>query len=274
MTASLITKTFEQKTVGTYRGKHSATTVAAEFYFREDGWFNMTKAAKAFGKVPNEFLRLPSTIEYLQAVESHGKIPTLFTTQGGWHLNPDVGTWAHPKLAVFFARWLDVRFAVWCDAVIEDILKGNTPAPAVAPNPAHMLTHEAFAMFTQAVRDEMASMGAAIRELKERPALARPSMIQPPSLQAKPKDALMTIDAFFDEVKPEVQAYRRSRFASTEEYLEALYEKFPHKTFVGFIRGGGLRPEVGTWAHPKLAIAFARGLDMRFNHARALSVAG
>lgn len=34
------------------------------------------------------------------------------------------GTWAHPKLAVFFARWLDVRFAVWCDAVIEDIIKG------------------------------------------------------------------------------------------------------------------------------------------------------
>ena len=33
------------------------------------------------------------------------------------------GTWAHPKLAIFFARWLDVRFAVWCDAMIEDILK-------------------------------------------------------------------------------------------------------------------------------------------------------
>ncbi|WP_079550844.1 KilA-N domain-containing protein [Vreelandella subglaciescola] len=25
------------------------------------------------------------------------------------------GTWAHPKLAVFFARWLDVRFSVACD---------------------------------------------------------------------------------------------------------------------------------------------------------------
>lgn len=34
------------------------------------------------------------------------------------------GTWAHPKLAVFFARWLDVRFAVACDAMIEDILTG------------------------------------------------------------------------------------------------------------------------------------------------------
>jgi hypothetical protein len=26
---------------------------------------------------------------------------------------------------VFCARWLDVRFAVWCDAMIEDILKGK-----------------------------------------------------------------------------------------------------------------------------------------------------
>ena len=32
------------------------------------------------------------------------------------------GTWAHPKLAVFFARWLDVKFAVFCDMVIDDIL--------------------------------------------------------------------------------------------------------------------------------------------------------
>lgn len=28
------------------------------------------------------------------------------------------GTLLHPKLAVFFARWLDVRFAVWCDLMI------------------------------------------------------------------------------------------------------------------------------------------------------------
>lgn len=27
-------------------------------------------------------------------------------------------TYLHPKLAVFFARWLDVRFAVWCDLMI------------------------------------------------------------------------------------------------------------------------------------------------------------
>lgn len=36
------------------------------------------------------------------------------------------GSWAHPKLAVFFARWLDVRFAVWCDMQIDDILHGRS----------------------------------------------------------------------------------------------------------------------------------------------------
>ena len=35
------------------------------------------------------------------------------------------GTFAHPKLAVFFARWLDVRFAVWCDSIIDD--NSNSP---------------------------------------------------------------------------------------------------------------------------------------------------
>lgn len=35
------------------------------------------------------------------------------------------GTFCHPKLAVFFARWLDARFAVWCDLMIDNILRGN-----------------------------------------------------------------------------------------------------------------------------------------------------
>lgn len=37
------------------------------FQFRADGYFNMTKAAQAFGKDVFEFLRLPSTVEYLDA---------------------------------------------------------------------------------------------------------------------------------------------------------------------------------------------------------------
>ena len=47
------------------------------------------------------------------------------------------GTWAHPKLAVFFARWLDVRFAVWCDSVIDELIRG--PKADVFKAPAEPL---------------------------------------------------------------------------------------------------------------------------------------
>lgn len=43
------------------------------------------------------------------------------------------GTFCHPKLAVFFARWLDVRFAVWCDLMIDNILRGNIQTSVVVP---------------------------------------------------------------------------------------------------------------------------------------------
>ncbi|MDT0500315.1 MULTISPECIES: KilA-N domain-containing protein [unclassified Halomonas] len=82
------------------------------FTFREDGYFNMTKAAKAIGKNVNEFLRLPSTSEYLDAL--YGIIPDkdLVDVKRGSGLLPHVGTWGHSKLAVFFARWLDPKFTV------------------------------------------------------------------------------------------------------------------------------------------------------------------
>jgi hypothetical protein len=91
------------------------------FVFREDGWFNMTKAAKHFGKRPVDFLRLPSTQEYIDAlcaISSHKKPDDFFQVKHGRGSLPGVGTWAHPKLPVFFARWLDVRFAVMGDCLL------------------------------------------------------------------------------------------------------------------------------------------------------------
>lgn len=41
------------------------------------------------------------------------------------------GTWLHSKLAVVFARWLDVHFAVWCDQQIDALLRGMHPPPPI-----------------------------------------------------------------------------------------------------------------------------------------------
>lgn len=53
----------------------------------------------------------------------------LTQSQRGSH----AGTWAHPKLAVYFARWLDVKFSVWCDMQIDELIRGCKTDPSRAP---------------------------------------------------------------------------------------------------------------------------------------------
>ncbi|BDX17865.1 hypothetical protein MFKK_06750 [Halopseudomonas aestusnigri] len=93
----------------------------------------MTKAAKAFGKDVYEFLRLPSTVEYTEALTGIFPDKEIVIRKRGSGLHPQVGTWGHPKLAVFFARWLDVKFAVFCDMVIDDILNKKAELTITKP---------------------------------------------------------------------------------------------------------------------------------------------
>lgn len=92
--------------------------------FTGEGWINATDVAKRFGKRPNDWLALPSTQEYMDALARHlitGKSGNFVRRQAG----RSGGTWLHPKLAVSFARWLDVDFAVWCDLHIDAVLRGS-----------------------------------------------------------------------------------------------------------------------------------------------------
>lgn len=118
------------------------------FQFREDGFFNMTKAAKHFGKEMDDFWRNAGVREYCECLaEGLGFNSGVFagvkaapshiteTKSGRYH----GGTWAHPKLAVFFARWLDVKFAVWCDMVIDDLLRGKAEVTITKPEESAVL---------------------------------------------------------------------------------------------------------------------------------------
>lgn len=96
---------------------------ATPITFNDDGWFNATEAAKAFDKETAQWLRLPSTTEYMGALAA--SIPVEITGLVKSKRGQSGGTWLHPKLGVAFARWLDVRFAVWCDTQIDDIIHGR-----------------------------------------------------------------------------------------------------------------------------------------------------
>jgi hypothetical protein len=118
-------------------------------WFNGDGWINAAEAAARFGKVPHEWLRLPETIAYLEALVKYGKIPQLVRTQRG----RNGGTWLHPKLAVAFARWLDVGFAVWCDEQVDALLRGDSKSWASARQEAsigHRAVCDAIALTCEA----------------------------------------------------------------------------------------------------------------------------
>lgn len=90
----------------------------------------MTKAAQHYGKRLDNFMASPDTRDYIEALEQALNSSVCIAKRGGAPGNG--GTWAHPKLAVFFARWLDVRFAVWCDLMVDEILRRRVEVQPVA----------------------------------------------------------------------------------------------------------------------------------------------
>jgi hypothetical protein len=87
-----------------------------ELSFSEQGWFNATQAASRFNKKPNDWLRLPDTQRYVDALIKRedqksdtrlSRITDFVKTQKGNSKLFTQGTWLHPKLAVRFAQWLD-----------------------------------------------------------------------------------------------------------------------------------------------------------------------
>lgn len=128
------------------------------YSFTDAGWFNATEAAKRFDKEPFDWLRQRETVSYICALAKRQtnsdfltelnkikdldgsssasrsrlfnlvKKTGLVRTKAG---APETGggTWLHPKLAVIFARWLDIDFAIWCDEQIDSIVRASYEPP-------------------------------------------------------------------------------------------------------------------------------------------------
>ncbi|MBK8508096.1 MAG: KilA-N domain-containing protein [Candidatus Competibacter sp.] len=122
MTTELILRSF-------LHNDHSITVP-----FTGEAFFNATVAAKAFGKLPGDWLRNKETQKYvgaLRAALAMEQDQLVIVRQGGYP--NEQGTWLHPKLVVAFARWLSHEFAVWCDMQVEEILRGQPHAAAPEP---------------------------------------------------------------------------------------------------------------------------------------------
>jgi hypothetical protein len=101
----------------------------------------LTDMADANGKLFGNWYQLKSTSEYLDKFSSVIAIPItelLQVVQGG---SPDLqGTWAHPKIAIRFAQWCNVEFAIQVDFWIDELL--NTGKVELAPSAPQLLPSE------------------------------------------------------------------------------------------------------------------------------------
>ena len=107
--------------------------------FQNNGYLNATVVAAHFNRRVGNYLKSERTQEYIAALAEKLSVTSKRATednqiviikQGG----TEQGTWLHPKLAVDFARWLDPKFAVWCDEQIEQILSGSLQARKALPS--------------------------------------------------------------------------------------------------------------------------------------------
>lgn len=101
---------------------------------------NATQMAKQFGKLPNDWLRLPGTQEFINELSIARKsrncdYQAVITRAGA----PETGggTWLHEDAAIEFARWLSPKFAIWCNDRIKELL--TTGVATVADDDAAIL---------------------------------------------------------------------------------------------------------------------------------------
>lgn len=120
-----------------------------------DGSFDATTLATSFGKRSHEYLRLPRTIEYIEELSRELKMSSgmdeqnaansiVLTQRGG--VNP--GTRFHPRLMIDYGRWLSVKFAVWLDAWVLELLSRGGKADvddfdAALVRPERLYHHQA-----------------------------------------------------------------------------------------------------------------------------------
>lgn len=122
--------------------------------FLDNGYLNATTIANHFGKKVKDYLKTEQTQQYIAALtESLSKGRKILLEQNQLvivkHGGVGNGTWLHPKLAIPFARWLDPKFAVWCDGQIEQILSGSLKPNADSPYGQWLFYGRAFAVLAK-----------------------------------------------------------------------------------------------------------------------------
>lgn len=91
---------------------------------REDGYLSATDMCQACGKLFADWMRLKSTTDYLQALESDMGIPIsrLVEIKKGNSSNFEQGTWVHSEVSIDLAQWLNMQLRIQVNRWIVELM--------------------------------------------------------------------------------------------------------------------------------------------------------
>lgn len=130
---------------------------------------NATAMCGAFGKKPIEWLRLPTTQRYINALKARWENPTGDNQLVVTKRDINAGTWIHERLIIKLAQWLDVEFELQCDEWVAELLRTGR----VELTPEELLVQQAQALLDQsrrlkAVETEQAALRSVVDEVVAR----------------------------------------------------------------------------------------------------------
>ncbi len=99
--------------------------ISIEFYNVDDETYaSATALCQAYGQRVSEWLQLPKTERYIQALGASLEAPLVLTVKKLGEIDGDDELiWIHEALLLNLIRWLDADFGIWCDVQIYTLLQ-------------------------------------------------------------------------------------------------------------------------------------------------------
>lgn len=94
-----------------------------------DGYTSLTDMAKAAGKLVADYLKNDSTQAYFQGLSDDMNIPISSLIRIVQGKGKAQGTWAHPEVAIDFAKWCNVSFRIWANRTLRGVIEGKVSQP-------------------------------------------------------------------------------------------------------------------------------------------------
>ena len=98
----------------------------------KDSYVNLTQMCATAGKQVNDYLRLDSTKEYMNALSGVTGIPVVVdsATVPALVNRTSKGTWAHPEVAIDCAQWVSVDLRIWANRTLVQFIAAQQLPPA------------------------------------------------------------------------------------------------------------------------------------------------